>query len=375
MIFLTIVIFILILGLLVFVHELGHFVVAKRAGMRVEEFGFGFPPRVFGVKKGETLYSLNLVPLGGFVKITGEDGQESSDPRSFVNKSAAQRFFVLIAGVSMNVVLAWFLISVGLGIGLPTIVSEGQTLPHSAKISAAKVSVFELAPGSPASLAGMKIGDIVVAVNGQLVSSIEQLQDLTQANAGKSTVYTIKRGSSEFQKTLVPRENPPEGQGALGVALAMVAKVSYPWYEVLFRGFGATANLVATTISAFWQLLVQWLSGQHITTNLSGPVGIAVLTRDVAELGFIYLLQFTALLSINLAVINAIPFPALDGGRVLFLAIEQIRGKKMQPKAEATANTIGFSLLLLLMAFVTFKDISHFQDRFQHLFERIKDIL
>lgn len=375
MILLTIITFLIILGLLVFVHELGHFVAAKKSGMEVEEFGFGFPPRMFGIKRGGTIYSLNWIPLGGFVKITGEDGSDTQNPNSFAAKPAWQRFIVLIAGVSMNVVLAWLLISIGLGLGLPTVVNEDEQLPASAKIRNVSVTIIDVAEGSPASTAGFKIGDRVLKINGENIGSIDQLQETTKQQAGKPTKYTIERGDTLMEREIVPRSDPPEGQGPLGVGLSSVAFVSYPWYETVPRGFIATFNLLSLTLGAFGAIIGQWLSGQPVGEALSGPVGIAVLTRDVAALGFIYLLQFTALLSINLAVINAVPFPALDGGRVLFLFIEKLRGRKMHEKAEQIANTVGFSLLLLLMVFVTVKDINRFSDKFERLFDRVKDIL
>lgn len=360
MILTTIIIFIVILGLLVFVHELGHFIMAKRAGMKVDEFGFGFPPRVFGIKKGDTLYSINLIPLGGFVKIVGEDGSEASNPGSFANKTYFQRFAVLVAGVSMNVILAWVLISIGTGIGLPTVISEGEQLPKSAIIKSSTVGFLEVADESPASNAGLRPGDAIIAVNGELIDSITEAQELTKQNAGKETKYSIRRGSENFDVTITPRENPPTGQGALGVALGEIARVAYPWYEAPWHGLVSTVNLIWFTLAAFGGLIAAAFQGANVGAALSGPVGIAVLTRDVAQLGFIYLLQFTAVLSVNLAIINIIPFPALDGGRILFLAVEKIRGKKMNEKAEVFANTIGFLLLLVLMLGVTIHDFGKF---------------
>lgn len=367
---LTILIFIIILGVLVFVHELGHFVMAKRAGMQVEEFGFGFPPRLFGIKNGETIYSINWIPLGGFVKIAGEDGDDPNNPRAFANQNFWRRFSVLIAGVTMNVIFAWLVISIVLGIGLPTVIGEGEQIPSSAKVSNPTIAITQLSEDSPAKQAGLKEGDAVLQVNGVEIKTIEQLQQATRENAGKETKYFVKRGSELMEKTITPRTNPPEGQGPLGVALATVAKVSYPWYEVLFRGLGATWNLLAFTATAFADIIGKWFSGQSVGAALSGPVGIAVLTRDVAALGFVYLLQFTAILSVNLAIINAVPFPALDGGRVLFLMIEKIRRKKLPEKAEQYANTLGFALLLLLMVFVTVKDFGRFEiiDKLKNLF-------
>lgn len=371
MILLAILVFIVILGILVFVHELGHFIMAKRAGMKVEEFGFGFPPRLFGIRKGETLYSINLIPLGGFVKILGEDGTDSINPESFGNKSFWQRFGVLIAGVTMNAILAWVLISIGMGLGLPTVLSEGDVLPSAAHLRNVSVGILEVADNTPAAEAGLKPGDTIFAINNQPVNSIEQAQSVTKQDAGQATVYTIKRGSSTFEKTITPRANPPAGEGALGIALGSVGFVSYPWYQAPIKGFVAVVNLVVLTVTTFASVIGQFIRTHHAAVGLSGPVGIAVLTKDVTALGFIYLLQFTAILSINLAIINAVPFPALDGGRVLFLIIEKIRGKKMNIHAETWANTIGFMLLLLLMVAVTIGDVSHYSTQFKNLFHRI----
>jgi regulator of sigma E protease len=349
---LTILIFIIILGLLVFVHELGHFVMAKRAGMAVEEFGFGFPPRLFGIKRGETTYSINWIPLGGFVKIVGEDGENPNNPRSFGSKNFFARFSTLAAGVTMNMIFAWILLSIALGMGLPN----------------GSVEVSSVHENSPAINAELMVGDQLVKVNGTEIFSPDQLQTLTKENAGKDTTYTIKRGEETFDKQMVPRENPPEGQGALGVTLRPGTS-SYPWYEAPLKGLEVTWRYFWATIMAFGTIIGNLVVGEPAGVEVTGPVGIAKLTGDVAALGFVYLLQFTAILSINLAIINAVPFPALDGGRLLFLVIEKIRGRKMNPLVEQWTNTIGFALLLLLMLIVTIKDVSSF-----NLFGRIKDI-
>jgi regulator of sigma E protease len=367
---LTIIIFFIILGVLVFVHELGHFIMAKRAGMAVEEFGFGFPPRLFGIKKGETTYSINWIPLGGFVKIVGEDGAAADNPRSFAAKGFWPRFLVLIAGVSMNVVLAWVILSIGFAWGLPTVVGEGEQLPAHAKIRDVSVAVVEVAPGSPAEAAGLKVGDRIEKVAGQDMTTIEQVQQATTDGAGREVTYEIRRGDTVMDKTLTPRPAPPDGQGPVGIALSSVGLVSYPIWMVPYNGAIATYNLVWGTLSAFGSIIGNLVHGSAAGVALTGPVGIARLTGDVAALGVIYLLQFTAVLSVNLAIINAVPFPALDGGRVLFLVIEKIRRKKMHVQAEQIANTIGFALLLLLMVFVTIKDVGHL-----NFFERIKDVL
>lgn len=370
MILITILVFIVILGLLVFVHELGHFIAAKRSGMKVDEFGFGFPPRLFGIKRGETLYSINLVPLGGFVKIVGENG-DNDDPQSFGHKPAWQRFIVLIAGVTMNVVLAWVLISIALGIGWPTLLQEGEKVPGNVRIKNVSVGILEVVKDSPASEAGLKPEDYIVKIGSEPIDSIEEAQLVTKNNAGNPTVFTIRRGKEVMEKTITPRANPPEGQGALGIALGSIGQAVYPWYQAPITGLRVTFNLLVLTFGAFAALISQAVQGGNVGEALSGPVGIAVLTRDMTAMGFIYLLRFTALISINLALINAFPFPALDGGRVLFLLIEKIRGKKMAANAEAWANTVGFMVLILLMVFVTVKDVNKYQQGFKNLFEKI----
>ena len=370
MILLTILAFVIILGLLVFVHELGHFIMAKRAGMRVDEFAFGFPPRMFGIKRGETVYAINWIPLGGYVKIVGEDG-DSDDPRSFMNKGFWARFSTLIAGVVMNVILAWVLLSIGVGIGLPAQIDEGQQLPAHASIRDVSVGILEVEPNTPAANAGIKTSDFITQINNQDVTSIEQAQSLTKQNAGKPTEYTIKRGSETMMLTITPRANPPEGQGALGVALGSIGFLSYPWYLAPIKGLQITWDFLALTVNGFATILGKLFTGQHTGQALSGPIGIAILTRDYTALGLSYLLQFAALLSINLGIINAVPFPALDGGRVLFLVIEKIRGKKMNPRTEQWANTIGFSLLILLILVVSVGDVSRHLQGFKNLFQKI----
>lgn len=370
-ILLTILLFIVILGLLVFVHELGHFVAAKRAGMQVEEFGFGFPPRVFGIKRGETIYSINLIPLGGFVRIVGEDGGSVENPRSFSQKSFGRRLLVLLAGVLMNAIFAWVLISVGLAMGLPTIVGEGEQLPAGANMRGLAVGIVEISPSGPAAEAGIKVGDKIIKISGEEVRTIEDAQTITKKNAGNSTIYELRRGNDKIEKTIVPRVEPPDGQGPLGISLSSIALVSYPWYQAPIRGITATINLLVATVTGIATILGQWVTGKSVSAALSGPVGIAVMTRDIAALGLPYLIQFTAVLSINLAIINAIPFPALDGGRVLFLVIEKLRRKKLPQMAEQVANTVGFFLLLLLMAFVTYKDVTRLSGS---LFGRIREM-
>ena len=370
-ILITIIIFIIILGLLIFVHEFGHFAAAKRAGMKVEEFGFGFPPRLFGIKKGETLYSVNWIPLGGFVKITGEDaGEAALAPGSFQQKGFWARLAVLLAGVAMNFVLAWFLLFIGFWIvGTPVEIVEGQNLQNAA-LSKQELAIAYVVPESPAAAAGFKPGDAIISVDGREINQIEELITYNKAHAGESVVYRLKRGADDFELSVVPRENPPAGTGPVGFAPAIVAIAKYPFLSALSASLSAFLGKVLAIFSAFGALFKQLFTAPGAVQGLAGPVGIAVLTKDFIKLGLPYLVQFTAILSINLGIINAVPFPALDGGRVLFLLIEKVRGVK-SVKWERAANAVGFSLLVALMVLVTVRDFSRYSDQFKKLFETL----
>lgn len=369
MILLTILIFVFILGLLVFVHELGHFIVAKRAGMRVDEFGFGFPPRLFGFRRGETIYSLNLIPLGGFVKIAGEEGH-SDDPRAFANGTFGHRLGVLLAGVSMNFILGWFLLFLGFAVvGTPIELAEGANIGN-ARLTEEKITIIAVEPNSPAEYSGFKHGDVILSVDSRKFTDIPEMIAYTKSRAGQKVTYELQRGDQTLLRDVNPRENPPVGSGPVGFAPAKIANATYPVPEALELSIKSFIGKTLGIFAAFGRLFQKLFSTGQVVEGLSGPVGIAVLTQDFFRLGLVYLVQFTAILTINLAIINAVPFPALDGGRVLFLIIEKFRGAKSL-KVEQAANAIGFILLLLLMALVTFRDIGKFSDEFKRLFERI----
>src|SRR3990167_4975132 len=357
----TAIIFIIVLGVLVFVHEFGHFIFAKKAGMKVEEFGFGFPPRIWGIKKGETLYSINAIPFGGFVKILGEGGEEANNPRSFSSKPTGLRLKVIIAGVTMNFFLAVVLLMVtnffGLRIGL--IDDKTATIAKDKQ-----VQIIEVSKDSPADKADIKLLDEVTGfkLNGffKAVSSAEDVQAFINENAGKTLIVVVQRNREILEKEIVPRVNPPAGQGALGVSLALTGVVSYPWYEAVWRGVYDAVILTMNTVIGYFMLFKMLLLKGKLIADVSGPVGIATLTGQAARMGINYLMQFTAMISINLAVLNIIPFPALDGGRALLIIIEKLKGSPVNKRAEQLVNTAGFALLVALMVYVTAKDITRF---------------
>ncbi len=390
----TFIVFILIIGLLVLVHELGHFLTAKRNGVPSDEFGFGFPPRLVGTYKNkqgkrcwvfgnkevpesekdrdETIYSLNLIPLGGFVKIRGEDGDEKEDKKSFVNQSAWVKFKILFAGVAMNFILAIVLFSIAFQIGLPESISD-ETKAADAKVQIAQVTV-----DSPASEMGLEMGDEVISVTDQekviRIKTITEFQEVIKKNKGKEVFIGVARGSTNEAKEIttlktVIREEAPEGQGLLGVQLVRTTFAKYGFFESTWMAVETTFSMILAILAFLGDLIVKIFTSEKISADVAGPVGIAVMTGKMTQLGLAYVLQFIALLSVNLGVINLLPFPALDGGRIFFLLIEKIKGSPLNQKVEGIANTFGFFLLIGLMVFVTIKDFANFE-----IIDKIKNI-
>ncbi|MBI1888643.1 MAG: RIP metalloprotease RseP [Candidatus Spechtbacteria bacterium] len=357
---LTVLLFILILAVLILVHELGHFIVAKRAGAKVEEFGIGFPPRVFSIKRGETAYSFNLFPIGGFVKIYGEDGGEKEDQRSFASKKIHVRALILFAGVLMNVCISAVLFSFGHFLGFPEVV-EGEV--KNAHVRNIQVRIVEVAKLSPAETAGIKVGESIVRVQSgeeQIrVHDIEDVQKFTNRHLGEEIILSlaVKNGSIVRDVRLRPREFAPKEEGAIGIAMVKVGVVSYPFYRAPFKGIETTYHALAGTVHALFDTVVGFVRSGKLNESLSGPVGIAIITAEVQKMGFMFLLQFIALISVNLAVLNILPFPALDGGRLLFLAIEKIKGSPVKQRYEKMAHSIGFMVLIILMILITFRDV------------------
>ena len=348
---LTVLIFILVISVLVFVHELGHFVLAKRAGMKVEEFGFGFPPRLFGIKKGETSYSINWIPFGGFVKIMGEDGSQRDDPRSFAAGTLGTRAGVIVAGVVMNLLFAILLLILGNGIGLRVGLDDKLTAQAGAK----QIQIIQVDENSPAAQAGLKMFDEIVGYQ-----AILEFQSFVTSHRGQEVLINIRRADRSLAVKLTPRANPPPGQGALGISLALTGIVKYSWPQAIKHGVQNAYYITRETAIGYGTVIKNVFAKGQPGAGLSGPIGIAVVTGQAARLGFTYLIQLVALISINLAILNIIPFPALDGGRLLFIIIEKLKGSPIPKRVEAAVNAVGFSLLIALMVYVTTQDISKF---------------
>jgi regulator of sigma E protease len=370
----TILIFLLVLSVLVFVHEYGHFFAARRLGVKAEEFGFGFPPRIFGVyknKKGkwsfvwgkkkvedssDTIYSINSIPLGGFVKIKGQDGQEKGEKDSFASKKPWKRAVILSAGVFMNVVLASVLISVGLMMGFPQAVDK-ENLPKSAVLSDEKVQVSYVAPDSPAKEAGLQISDVIISVDKNEIKTDDDVSIFINQAEGSSVNITVNRFGEPLDLEITPNFNEDLSRFVIGVGVSQTAIVKFPWYTAIWEGIKMTFFLLWAILYAFYEIIKNLIIGMPVDAEVAGPVGIAELTGQMARMGFIYLIQFTALLSLNLAIINLLPIPALDGGRLLFLLFEKIKGRPIKQEVEAVFHNIGFLLLMALIVWVTFKDV------------------
>jgi regulator of sigma E protease len=356
-----------VFGLLVVVHELGHFLTAKWAGIRVEEFGIGFPPRLFGIKRGETIYSLNLLPIGGFVRMPGENGEMTDengayDPRTFAAKPASKRLIVLLAGVTMNVILAFVLL-----VSMEVI---GGRNPDG--IPATIASVVD---GSPAAQAGIKSGDRILTVNGKPVANFTDFRnavsDITDSTPKDATTVpvtvTVQHAGQSQPVTLTVNALAHPGicsqQGHFGVTAdtSNAPWAATPFWEAPYKGL-QDMGLVTVATGQFLGQIIQ--GAAPVAQCVSGPVGIVKQTGDTASetptQGPGPVLFLTALLSLNLAFVNALPVPALDGGRVLLIIIEVLRrGKRLSPEREGMINLAGMALLLLLMLVVTFNDITH----------------
>jgi regulator of sigma E protease len=353
----TVIIFVVVLSLLVFVHEAGHFLAARLFGIGVEEFGFGFPPRAIGWRRGGTIYSLNWIPLGGFVKLKGELNDQAS-PDAYLAKSKPRRLSVLAAGVVMNVVLAVLVFSIGYVFGLPR--DLGNPLSPGAQVRERKLQIVALVPNKPAAAAGFKIGDEILATDGAVMITAQDFKNRLAERAGQSIAVTFRREGKEMTAQVNPTILEETGKPGIGIGLLESGIVSYPWYLAPFAGARTTLEFGVEIFKAFGRLVASLVLTGRPGVDVSGPVGIAVLTGEVAKLGLVYLLQFVGLLSLNLAIINVLPIPALDGGRILFLLIEAVRGRAVSAKIEGMIHQVGFAVLISLVAIVTVQDILRF---------------
>lgn len=355
----TILVFILVLTVLVLIHELGHFFVAKKFGIKVEEFGFGLPPRAFGRKIGETIYSINWLPIGGFVKLYGEDpagggisnfkfqiSNLKNANRAFFLRPAWQKFLVVVAGVFMNFVLAVAILSFLFG-------AVGIAVPGK------DVVINQVVKNSPADIAGIKKGDVISFIGNVRINNTQQLVSETRKHLGGKISVIVRSGSQTKTIIVAPRKTYPKGEGPLGVAISQNFEIKkYSWYEAPIVGTKEAFKVSALIVTGLGTVVYQLITSGVVPKDVAGPVGIAQLTGQFVQVGPFAVLSFVALLSLNLAILNILPIPALDGGRLFFILIEAVTRKKVNQRFESLAHAIGMAILLALIALVTLHDLT-----------------
>jgi len=374
----SLIVFILILSVLVLIHEFGHFITAKKMGVYVEEFGLGIPPRIYGKKIGETIYSINLFPFGGFVRLRGEDSSDCSedqlnDPRNFVSKTPLQRVTILLAGVFMNVIFGValfyvFLIANGFkSFHIPLIFDHDFAFGDVQGVNTAVLGLSEESPLKDI----MKLGEAITYIEDTPVASVEDVRGVvaqTQSDGEREINLTIETLSPEEktrQVQVVPYKEEDE-KYLLGVYLGSSVQISYtkPTQKV-FSGLMHSYNILSYSISGFGQLLglsVEQGSAEPLSESVAGPIGIYSVVDNILAYAskevILNLIDLTALISLSLALVNVLPLPALDGGRVVFVVIESIRGKRISPKFEASVHKVGILVLMSLLVLISVRDIS-----------------
>jgi regulator of sigma E protease len=341
-------IFIVALSILVLVHEFGHFFAAKKTGVKVEEFGLGLPPRIVGKKIGETIYSLNWLPIGGFCRLYGEDG-DGKGKDAFNHKNPWQKLLIVLGGVLMNLVLAVVIFSLVYGImGIPKETNN--------------VKIIGISPNSPAEQVGLKENDQVVKVEDKTIAKPEELTNEVAKYKGKKVNLTVKQqDGTEKVLTVDVRENPPSGEGSMGIAISNTQMVKIPWYK-FYEGIGAgfkEAYFWGQIITDGVFKMIGGLFMGQVPKDVSGPVGMYEATSAIKQSqGLLAVVHFFGVVSVNLAVVNILPFPALDGGRILFVLYEMITRKRANQKVEMMVNNVGMLVLLTLILLITAGDIS-----------------
>ncbi|HNT29511.1 MAG TPA: M50 family metallopeptidase [bacterium] len=340
--------FLFVFGVLVILHELGHFLTARLFKVKVEEFAFGMPPRIFAVKKGETAYALNAIPIGGYVRLEGEDGSDSPAPTSFQNKPAWQRIIILLAGSVVHLILAIVIFSL-------FIFRQGEAIPNHT------VQIAGITDNSPAAEANLLPGDTILTINGLAITEVEQFQAATADKAGQLISIEVQTESGDERTvTLTPRPDPPEGEGAVGVFISSGYDLqSVNFFRSFWLGTRFTYVIVDESFQAIGGLFSSILLKASVPEGVSGPIGIARVSGETAQAsGFSGLFFLIGILGANLAVLNLFPIPGLDGGRIIIILIELVRRKKLSPQREALVQGLGLAFVLLILAVVTFKDVA-----------------
>lgn len=368
----ALIVFLVLLSVLVVMHELGHYFAARWMGVKAEEFGIGFPPRLFGwaKKKGDTIWSINWLPLGGFVRLKGEQGDHIEDQDAFASKGKAARFFILSAGVIMNWLVAILIFSVGFMVGVPADVTHA---PQGAIVRDQYVQITRVLNSGPAYAAGVRVGDKLLEINdGKITttqSARDRLKDLSVAQ-DRARLMVNHQGAVRVYDVEFAYLSDLAAKG-VGIGMADIGVVRFPIHQAIVQGVWTVGHYTFAILGGFGDLIERLIQGRGVGGDVSGPVGIAVMTGQVAKQGFWSLMQFAAILSINLAIVNALPIPALDGGRMLFVLIESFRRKRISSLLEGRFHQAGFVALLVIILVVTIYDVSRYGGSLLHFFSSL----
>ena len=356
MIVLVIIGVLIIFTILVVAHEFGHFSAARREGVTVEEFGVGFPPRVFSRRKGKTLYSINLFPIGGFVRLKGEDGSEKGKG-SFASLTFWPKTRIIMAGVVVNLLIAYLIFTFLLIIGIPPL---GQDLPSFGPVKPSQsgessLTVFGVTKDGSASKGGIAQGDNIISIDNKPLEDYAQLRAYTIENKGKQVTIVISRNGQESSKTVMLGSD--EKTGVLGVSAEKIQLTSYAWWAAPFAALVLMVQFVLATLAAFGNLIIGLFARREVSQQVSGPIGIVSVFSQIVNFGPRFVLLFVASISLSLAVINALPLPALDGGRQFVLILQKL-GLKVTPERENLYHLVGFVALISLMIIISISDIA-----------------
>jgi regulator of sigma E protease len=358
----TIVIVIVILVFLILAHEFGHFAAAKLFGIRVDEFGIGFPPRALLLgRSGDTEYTLNWIPFGGFVRLFGEQEDENEHGKgSFIDAPRYKQAIVLLAGVAMNAIVAWALFAGALATGVPSIVDQLQPS------EAAQLLVSDVLPGSPASAAGIAEGDQILSVqdqSGEMPAALtpSALVAFVSDHGGKQLSLTYLHSGATTTSLVIPANSvDPQNAGrpAIGIGLVLVANVALPPLQAMHQALWTTEGSFVIVSQSLWEIVKSAVHGSPDLSGVVGPVGLVSQVGEAARSGFGEVLELAAFISVNLTIVNLIPIPALDGGRLFVLIVEAVTRKQAPKLAVQLLNTVGVALIILLMVTVTYNDIA-----------------
>ena len=360
---LSLISFLIVLGVLVIVHEFGHFIVAKRLGVRVEKFSIGFGPKVCSIKKGETEYLVSSIPLGGYIKMGGEDPGEAikGERWEFLSRSVFDRFKIIFAGPLLNYVLAFLIFSGIFMVGSPVPTTE----------------IGALMKGYPAESQGLLVGDKILSVDGNSVKYWEDMTELIYKHNETPMKLSIERGGKVIEKEIRPTTNKVKDIFGKETTISLIGikpsqntyKVKYGFFQSFKMGFKKLIQLTCITYKALWMIVTGKLSFKE---SMTGPIGIFMITGQMARLGLIPLLNLIGVLSASLAIFNVLPLPVLDGGHIFFLVIEKLRGKPLSLKTQEAIMNVGVSLLILFTLFVFYSDIVKFgiADKAMKLFKK-----